>query len=111
MFYELLFLQALLGIGSVLVILMYFAVVAMATGQDLSQLAFVGLVGVWDPPRVDVEEAVLVLQSSQVDVKMITGDSRETGEAIGKLHAFIMFSSFLHLLCYPFAVLQLSAYV
>ncbi len=56
----------------------------MAMGHDLSQLSFVGVVGMWDPPRVGVEEAVLVLQRSGVDVKMITGDSRETGEAIGE---------------------------
>ena len=58
--------------------------VAMATGRDLSQLSFVGMVGIWDPPREGVEEAVQVLQQSGVDVKMIAGDSWETGEAIGE---------------------------
>lgn len=59
------------------------AVVAMATGPQLSQLSFVGLVGMWDPPRPRVGMAVSILMESGVSVKMITGDARDTGEAIG----------------------------
>ena len=58
-------------------------VVAMATGPLLSQLSFVGLVGMWDPPRPGVGVAVATLIESGVSVKMITGDARDTGEAIG----------------------------
>ena len=62
----------------------------MAMGRDLLQLSFVGMVGMWDPPRVGVERAVSVLQESAVAVKMITGDSRETGQAIGTyIHACV----------------------
>lgn len=55
----------------------------MATGPTLAQLSFVGLVGMWDPPRPGVGVAVSTLLESGVDVKMITGDARDTGEAIG----------------------------
>ena len=61
------------------------AVVAMACGTDLNQLSFVGLVGMWDPPRPGVKNAIDELLQAGVDVKMITGDAKETGEAIGEL--------------------------
>lgn len=56
----------------------------MACGADLNQLSFVGLVGMCDPLRPGVREAIRELQDGEVDVKMITGDAKETGEAIGK---------------------------
>ena len=55
----------------------------MASGPDLARLSFVGLVGMWDPPRNGVDKAVSTLLKSGINVKMITGDARETGEAIG----------------------------
>ncbi len=58
--------------------------VAMAAGLDLNQLQFVGLMGMWDPPRESVEQAITKLKESGVSVKMITGDARETGMAIGR---------------------------
>ena len=57
----------------------------MACGSDLNQLSFVGLVGMCDPLRPGVKEAVEELLRGEVDVKMITGDAKETGEAIGKI--------------------------
>jgi Ca2+-transporting ATPase len=56
----------------------------MATGPALTQLSFVGLVGMWDPPRPGVGVAISTLLESGVSVKMITGDARDTGEAIGR---------------------------
>ena len=56
----------------------------MACGCDLNQLSFVGLVGMCDPPRPGVKAAIEELLNGEVDVKMITGDAKETGEAIGK---------------------------
>ena len=38
----------------------------------------------WDPPRDGVNIAITSLHSSGVSVKMITGDSKETAEAIGE---------------------------
>ena len=57
--------------------------IAMASGIDLNQLSFIGLMAMWDPPRQGVEEAIRELKEGGVDVKMITGDSKETGVAIG----------------------------
>ena len=62
----------------------------MAMGHDITQLSYVGVVGVWDPPRVGVAESVRVLQESGVEIKMITGDAMETGEAIGVWHVHLI---------------------
>lgn len=57
-------------------------VLALASGPDLGQLTFLGLVGIIDPPRTGVKEAVTTLIASGVSIKMITGDSQETAIAI-----------------------------
>ncbi|XP_062321216.1 calcium-transporting ATPase type 2C member 1 isoform X2 [Osmerus eperlanus] len=57
-------------------------VLAFASGEELGSLAFLGLVGIIDPPRSGVKEAVGTLISSGVAVKMVTGDSQETAVAI-----------------------------
>uniref|UniRef100_G1RK62 Calcium-transporting ATPase n=1 Tax=Nomascus leucogenys TaxID=61853 RepID=G1RK62_NOMLE len=59
-------------------------VLALASGPELGRLTFLGLVGIIDPPRVGVKEAVQVLSESGVSVKMITGDALETAVAIGR---------------------------
>ncbi len=56
----------------------------MARGTELTQLGFVGLMAMMDPPRRGVEEAVQHLLRGGVSVKMITGDAKETGVAIGE---------------------------
>lgn len=58
-------------------------VVAMACGPELSQLSFVGMMGMLDPPRRNVPNAIAKLKEGGVMVKMITGDSKETSESIG----------------------------
>lgn len=58
-------------------------VLALASGPELGQLTFLGLVGIIDPPRTGVKEAVTTLITSGVAIKMITGDSQETAVAIG----------------------------
>ena len=68
-----------------------YSVVAMASGCDLNQLSFVGMIGMWDPPRPGVENAVSELLGGGVDVKMITGDAKETGEAIGTVLDLYMY--------------------
>lgn len=55
----------------------------MARGSSLQDLIFVGMVGICDPPRPHVKEAVTLLQNSGVRVNMVTGDSQETALAIG----------------------------
>ncbi|KAM6373526.1 calcium-transporting ATPase type 2C member 1 isoform 4-T5 [Alca torda] len=57
-------------------------VLALASGPELGQLTFLGLVGIIDPPRTGVKEAVTTLITSGVAIKMITGDSQETAVAI-----------------------------
>ncbi|KAM9309221.1 calcium-transporting ATPase type 2C member 1 isoform 2-T5 [Pholidichthys leucotaenia] len=57
-------------------------VLAFASGGQWGSLTFLGLVGIIDPPRSGVKEAVGTLISSGVAVKMITGDSQETAVSI-----------------------------
>ncbi|XP_012411378.1 calcium-transporting ATPase type 2C member 2 [Trichechus manatus latirostris] len=59
-------------------------VLALASGPKLGQMTFLGLVGIIDPPRAGVKEAVRVLSESGVSMKMITGDALETALAIGR---------------------------
>ncbi|XP_056122152.1 calcium-transporting ATPase type 2C member 1 [Rhinichthys klamathensis goyatoka] len=57
-------------------------VLAFASGSEMGALTFLGLVGIIDPPRAGVKEAVVTLINSGVAVKMITGDSKETAVSI-----------------------------
>ncbi|XP_067265891.1 calcium-transporting ATPase type 2C member 1 [Chanodichthys erythropterus] len=57
-------------------------VLAFASGSEMGALTFLGLVGIIDPPRPGVKEAVVTLIGSGVAVKMITGDSQETAVSI-----------------------------
>lgn len=60
------------------------SVLAMAYGSDMTQLTYVGMVGIIDPPRPGVREAIQTLMGSGVAVKMLTGDSEETAAAVGE---------------------------
>ncbi|XP_059909324.1 calcium-transporting ATPase type 2C member 1 isoform X1 [Gadus macrocephalus] len=57
-------------------------VLAFASGPQMGSLTFLGLVGIIDPPRSGVKEAIGTLISSGVAIKMITGDSQETAVSI-----------------------------
>lgn len=59
-------------------------VIAIAKGATLSEMVYLGAVGICDPPRPRVREAVSILKESGVQVKMVTGDSVDTAVAIGK---------------------------
>ena len=63
-------------------------VVAMAYGAQVDQLVFAGCVGILDPPRTEVREAVERLHHSHVSVSMITGDSEETACCIAERLGF-----------------------
>src|SRR4029078_10879857 len=55
------------------------------SGADIEQrLTFLGLVGMIDPPRRGVKEAVAACAEAQVRAVMITGDHKLTAVAIAK---------------------------
>ncbi|CAF3006030.1 unnamed protein product [Rotaria socialis] len=57
-------------------------ILAMATGTSLDDLTYVGMVGIIDPERPKVEQAISQLKVGGVIVKMITGDAEKTAKAI-----------------------------
>ncbi|OTF77976.1 calcium-transporting ATPase type 2C member 1-like protein, partial [Euroglyphus maynei] len=59
-------------------------VLAFAYGPTMNDLTFVGMTGILDPPRKGVRESIEALRSSTVEVKMLTGDAKETACAIGQ---------------------------
>jgi P-type Ca2+ transporter type 2C len=48
----------------------------------LQGLTFVGLAGLLDPPRPEAREAIKLCHQAGIQVKMITGDQRETARAV-----------------------------
>ena len=61
------------------------SVLGLAYGRDMNSLVFAGLVGIMDPPREGVRDAIYTLQGSGVSIKMLTGDSEQTAKAVGKM--------------------------
>lgn len=50
----------------------------------VEQLQFVALIGLQDPPRLEVTEAIRLCKNAGIAVKMITGDQATTASAIAK---------------------------
>ena len=53
-------------------------------GKDEDNLIFLGLVGMMDPPREEVISSIKKCKNAGIQVKMITGDHKETAVAIAK---------------------------
>jgi Ca2+-transporting ATPase len=68
-------------------------VLALARGvagtEVSNQLTFCGIVGMFDPPRPSVSDAVHRIKDSGAKVMMITGDGEETAVAIAKMVGII----------------------
>ena len=57
----------------------------MCDAADIEQnLVFVGLMGMIDPPRPEVKEAVKVAKGAGLKTVMITGDYKDTAEAVAR---------------------------
>ena len=60
-----------------------YRVIGIAAGSN-ERLEFVGMIGLYDPPRPDSRQLIENLQALGVRVVMITGDSRATARAISE---------------------------
>ncbi|XP_030745799.1 calcium-transporting ATPase type 2C member 1 isoform X2 [Sitophilus oryzae] len=59
-------------------------VIALAKGNTLNEMIYMGIVGICDPPRPMVREAINLLSEAGVQVKMVTGDAMDTAVAIAQ---------------------------
>jgi len=57
--------------------------------EPYSGLRFLGLLGMWDPPRHEVRESINLCQHSGIKVVMITGDREDTARAIAEATGII----------------------
>ena len=76
------------GLRGLLVASRSLATNELDTSEDLSKwvtdLIFIGLVGLVDPPRPEAKQAIASCKMAGVSVKMITGDHQDTGIAIAR---------------------------
>jgi Ca2+-transporting ATPase len=58
--------------------------VAFNEGEKEENLIFVGLVALYDPPKKGVKETIKKLKSAGIDIRILTGDHKETAVYIAK---------------------------
>jgi len=58
--------------------------VAFNEGEKEENLIFVGLVALYDPPKKEVKETIKKLKQAGVDIRILTGDHKETAIYIAK---------------------------
>jgi Ca2+-transporting ATPase len=63
-----------------------FSVLAAAfnEGEKEENLIFVGLIALYDPPKKGVKETIKKLKSAGIDIRILTGDHKETAVYIAK---------------------------
>jgi Ca2+-transporting ATPase len=50
--------------------------------EHMPKLEWSGMIGLWDPPRQEAKETILIAQKAGIKVKVVTGDFRKTSEKI-----------------------------
>jgi len=58
--------------------------VAFNEGEKEENLIFVGLIALYDPPKKGVKETIQKLKSAGIDIRILTGDHKETAVYIAK---------------------------
>ena len=71
------------ALNFLIIFLSTFSVLGLARGSEMNRLTFAGMVGIADPPREGVCDAIRTLVGSGIAVKMLTGDSEQTAMAVG----------------------------
>jgi Ca2+-transporting ATPase len=63
-----------------------FSVLAVAfnEGEKEENLIFVGLIALYDPPKKEIKETIKKLKSAGIDIRILTGDHKETAIYIAK---------------------------
>ncbi len=69
--------------GQRVIAVAYGTIEACKNSLDQHRLAFLGLVGLSDPPRPEVPQAIALCHQAGIKVAMITGDNPHTARAIG----------------------------
>ena len=64
--------------------------------ENENDLTFVGFVGIEDPARPDVKDAIMKCHAAGIDVKMLTGDNKVTATAIAKQLGMIKVDSLIY---------------
>ena len=65
-------------------------------GETKERMTFLGLVGLIDPPKVGVKEAVRKSIESGVHIVMVTGDGRDTAVAVARELGIKSYRNFVH---------------